>query len=116
MTKRELIEEITGLNPTAKPAFLAEFAEADLAEYLQHLCWARQRCRQRQAGGTLGVTAAVASRGEEGMPDTSQSGRKRPSAQPAQTPQPVAVAAEEEPSALPFAEDSSREELQAWLY
>ena len=114
MTKRELIEEITGLNPTAKPAFLAEFGESDLAEYLQHLCWARQRRRQRQADRTLGTTA-VASRGEA-LAERSPSDGTRPPAQAAEPPEPVGVAAEEAPSTLPFAEDSSREELQAWLY
>lgn len=39
MTKRELIEEITRLNPTAMPAFLAGFKDTDLAEYLKHLTW-----------------------------------------------------------------------------
>ena len=39
MTKRELIDQITHLNPTATAGFLAEFATADLAEYLEHLQW-----------------------------------------------------------------------------
>ncbi len=39
MTKRELIEEITVLNPTAQPKFLAKFGDGDLAEYLEHLQW-----------------------------------------------------------------------------
>ena len=37
MTKRELIDEITHLNPSAPPAFLAEFESEDLAQYLQRL-------------------------------------------------------------------------------
>ncbi|OPX24824.1 MAG: hypothetical protein B1H04_01370 [Planctomycetales bacterium 4484_123] len=37
MTKRELIDEITHLNPSAPPAFLAEFEPEDLAEYLRRL-------------------------------------------------------------------------------
>lgn len=40
MTKRELIDQITRLNPTAMPAFLADFKDGDLAEYLKHLRWA----------------------------------------------------------------------------
>lgn len=40
MTKRELIDEITRLNPTASPDFLAEFPASDLAEYLERLRWA----------------------------------------------------------------------------
>ena len=39
MTKRELIDRITALNPTAGPEFLARFKDADLAQYLQHLQW-----------------------------------------------------------------------------
>ncbi len=39
MTKRELIDQITVLNPSAQPAFLADFDGDDLAEYLQHLQW-----------------------------------------------------------------------------
>jgi len=39
MTKRQLIDEITHLNPTARPVFLADFDDTDLAEYLQHLRW-----------------------------------------------------------------------------
>ena len=39
MTKRELIDQITVLNPSAQPAFLADFDGRDLAEYLQHLKW-----------------------------------------------------------------------------
>ena len=39
MTKRELIDEITHLNPTAGADFLASFDDADLCEYLLHLKW-----------------------------------------------------------------------------
>ena len=39
MTKRELIDRITRLNPSAAPGFLAGFDDTDLAEYLQHLKW-----------------------------------------------------------------------------
>ena len=39
MTKRELIDQIAVLNPTAQPAFLADFGDDDLAEYLRHLQW-----------------------------------------------------------------------------
>jgi hypothetical protein len=48
MTKRELIDEITMRNPTAKPEFLSSFAEADLGAYLDHLIVAR---RPRLSGG-----------------------------------------------------------------
>jgi hypothetical protein len=39
MSKRELIDEIVRLNPTAKTDFLARFKEKDLNEYLEHLTW-----------------------------------------------------------------------------
>lgn len=37
MDKTELIESIREINKTAKPEFLAEFTEADLRSYLEHL-------------------------------------------------------------------------------
>lgn len=37
MTKRQMIDEILSENPTAQPAFLARFEDADLDEYLSHL-------------------------------------------------------------------------------
>lgn len=37
MTKRQLIDEIVVINQSAKPAFLAEFADDDLQDYLDHL-------------------------------------------------------------------------------
>jgi hypothetical protein len=37
MCKREVIDAILRLNPTAKPAFLAEFSLEDLNDYLRHL-------------------------------------------------------------------------------
>ncbi len=37
MTKRALIDEITQLNASARPAFLAEFEVAELGAYLQRL-------------------------------------------------------------------------------
>ncbi len=42
MTKRQLIDEITMRNPTAKTDFLARFEEADLGAYLDHLIVARR--------------------------------------------------------------------------
>ena len=50
MTKRELIDRITDLNPTAQPAFLAGFEDADLAEYLEHLEWVSPPDRVASAG------------------------------------------------------------------
>jgi hypothetical protein len=37
MSKRELIDFICQINKTARPEFLAGFAEDELAEYLNHL-------------------------------------------------------------------------------
>jgi len=37
MSKRELIDCICQINTSAKPEFLAEFDENQLAEYLEHL-------------------------------------------------------------------------------
>ncbi len=37
MDKKELIDSIREINKTAKPEFLAEFSEADLNAYLEHL-------------------------------------------------------------------------------
>lgn len=37
MTKRQLIDEITVINRSAKPSFLARFDTLDLDEYLRHL-------------------------------------------------------------------------------
>lgn len=42
MTKRELIDEIRAINRSADPAFLAEFGDADLDDYLRHLRVVRQ--------------------------------------------------------------------------
>jgi len=37
MDKQELIESICEINKTAKPEFLSNFSERDLAAYLEHL-------------------------------------------------------------------------------
>lgn len=37
MTKREIIDRIMEINPSAKPEFLAEFSRESLAEYLENL-------------------------------------------------------------------------------
>lgn len=37
MSKRELIDCILEINRSAKPEFLASFAEEDLSAYLEHL-------------------------------------------------------------------------------
>jgi hypothetical protein len=42
MTKRELIDAIVAINPTAMPEFLARFSDLALREYYEHLSAARQ--------------------------------------------------------------------------
>lgn len=42
MTKRELIDQILNENQTAEPAFLAQFSDEQLREYLTHLEWLKQ--------------------------------------------------------------------------
>ena len=42
MTKRELIDQILHENHTAEPAFLAQFSDEQLREYLIHLRWLKQ--------------------------------------------------------------------------
>ncbi len=37
MSKRQLIDDIRRLNPTAMPQFLAQFDEEALQQYLEHL-------------------------------------------------------------------------------
>jgi hypothetical protein len=43
MSKRQIIDAIRELNPTAEPTFLAQFDDGDLAQYLQHLRDARAK-------------------------------------------------------------------------
>ncbi len=44
MSKRQLIDDIRQLNPTAEPQFLAQFDEAELQQYLEHLRGAASNC------------------------------------------------------------------------
>ena len=37
MTKREIIDRVIQINPSAKAEFLADFSRESLAEYLDHL-------------------------------------------------------------------------------
>jgi len=37
MTKRQLIDQIIGINRSAQPAFLAHFSDEELSDYLTHL-------------------------------------------------------------------------------
>lgn len=43
MTKSQLIDDIRRYNTTAHPRFLAQFDEAALKQYLEHLEGARQK-------------------------------------------------------------------------
>ena len=37
MSKREIIDRIMEINPSARPEFLADFSQESLATYLEHL-------------------------------------------------------------------------------
>ena len=116
MTKRQLIEQITDLNPTAKPAFLAEFKDADLAEYLQHLRWADQPqypWQTAQGSSRRDRPAAESMPAEPAVVDVSAVTFQD---DPAEMDEPVAVAVGTDTDAsAPFAEDDSQEDSQAWL-
>ncbi|WP_428938958.1 hypothetical protein [Fontivita pretiosa] len=43
MTKRQLIEQIRQINTSAQPQFLAQFDDAALKQYLEHLQAAQKR-------------------------------------------------------------------------
>ena len=43
MTKRQLIDDIRRYNTTAQPEFLAQFEDAALKQYLEHLEQARAK-------------------------------------------------------------------------
>ncbi|MFQ5490138.1 MAG: hypothetical protein ACE5GE_05390 [Phycisphaerae bacterium] len=49
MTKRETIDRIMNRNPSARPEFLVQFCEADLAEYLRQLEAVGSDPRRRRA-------------------------------------------------------------------
>ena len=105
MTKRQLIEEITHLNPTAKPAFLAAFGDEDLAEYLQHLRWVDQ------PPNTWGTPQRARSPALQAAEATASQAQAEP---PAATDWPADDPADQTPA--PAAKDSSNEEAPAWLF
>ncbi len=49
MNKRELIDDIRRINPTAEAQFLAQFDDAALKQYLEHLQGAQEK-RMRISG------------------------------------------------------------------
>jgi len=105
MTKRQLIEEITHLNPTATPAFLAGFGDDDLAEYLQHLRWVsrpQQPPDQQQFRGPRSQPAEEVALAEQDVAE--MSGPAEPAAD------------EQDKAALPFAETDSMEDSPTWLF
>ena len=56
MTKRELIERIRRMNPTARPEFLATFSEGELIAYLhqlQEVAYEQRRSRQAERRGRI---------------------------------------------------------------
>ncbi len=105
MTKRQLIEEITHLNPTARPAFLAGFGDDDLAEYLQHLRWVsrpQQPPDQERFRGPRSQPAAGVALAEQAVAEIAGP--------------PEAAADEQDKASLPFAQTDSMEDSQAWLF
>lgn len=118
MTKRQLIEEITDLNPTAKPSFLAEFGDRDLAEYLRHLRWVCPPRRSLHEGRRWSLRARRASDSPpREVPASTDPPAAQVAAQAAGLDEPArAASGQYEKTASPFAEDSSREDLPAWLF
>ena len=101
MTKRELIDEIVELNPTATPEFLADFEQSDLAEYLQHLQWVAE-------------PPAAEGKGDLTPPAVSLTPEPQPADEPALKPV-VAVVADTDAES-PFAQQPVEEDSQAWLF
>lgn len=99
MTKRQLIDEITHLNPTAGAAFLADFEDSDLAEYLEHLQWVASPPAQP-------ATPADPAHDAEALAAQADP--------PPGEPVTAAVANDRKPSS--FAQNSPQEELQTWLF
>lgn len=56
MSKRDLIDRIHDMNPTATPEFLADFTEAELVAYLKQL-QELERDRRSQEKRTLAMSA-----------------------------------------------------------
>jgi len=99
MTKRQLIDEIVHLNPSAGAAFLAEFEDSDLAEYLEHLHW---------------VASPPAQPTRLAEPVHSADDLAALTGPPSEEPVAAAVGAAREPSS--FAELSPEEDSQTWLF
>ncbi len=49
MSKRQIIDRIIRLNPSATPEFLAQFGQSDLLAYLKQLCEVEFEQRHRQS-------------------------------------------------------------------
>ena len=114
MTKRQLIEEITDLNPTAKPSFLAEFGDQDLAEYLRHLRWV---CPPRRSLYEVRRWSPRPRQASDSPPQEVPASTSPPAGQAAGPDEPArADSGRYEKTASPFAEDSSREDSPAWLF
>lgn len=58
MSKRDMIDRIRRLNPSARPEFLAEFEESDLLEYLRQLSELEHE-QMRQAERELALQASA---------------------------------------------------------
>ena len=79
MTKRQLIDQILSLNQTAEPAFLAQFQDRDLDEYLAHLTVAKMpRGASPSARRRRDFYDHVWSNKSAGMPMSAPVGRGEP--------------------------------------
>ncbi len=58
MSKRDMIDRIRRLNPSARPEFLAEFEENDLLDYLRQLSELEHE-QMRQAERELALQASA---------------------------------------------------------
>ena len=120
MTKRQLIEEITHRNPTAKPAFLAEFGNEDLREYLEHLRWVEPPSTTWRAAPDRppGLAAEDAPHFEmdEPLDKTAPEIDEQLEQEIEEPGEVVAIAADAQDSSTPFAESSSQEEPPSWLF
>ena len=122
MTKRQLIDEIMGINRSAQPEFLAHFSDEDLNEYLEHLKILRT---PRLSGDprrydayfenvpTIAVGSAAGSPGGSGAAAGESLPQHSPPAGPAGAPGAEGARADDQGARKPFA---SQQGSQSWLF
>lgn len=99
MTKRQLIDRILTLNRSARPAFLAQFDEDDLSEYLAHLMAVRAPRHAGEAARWRGQFSTGAQRYSHGQGEAPQVG--------ADAPEPVGLAPPTAPHSIPSGKPTS---------